>query len=134
MAETSDQSRLRDDHAPSRTRLKLLRDDGVRQSRSVDEECRVFTIISMAIALAAAAFGYLQARSFVQGKLRFVDAVHHFAVPLLAGLAAMLIASPVVWLLPLIGKGTAILFGLGVGAGVSSGARDIRKRIGSGTI
>ena len=28
----------------------------------------------------------------------------------------------------------AILFGLGVGAGVSSGARDIRKRIGSGTI
>lgn len=94
----------------------------------------MFTIVSMAIALAAAAFGYLQARSFVQGKLRFVDKVHHFAVPLLAGLAAMLIATPVVWLLPLIGKGTAILFGLGVGAGVSSGARDIRKRIGSGTI
>jgi hypothetical protein len=41
----------------------------------------------------------------------------------------MLIAAPVVWLLPLIGKGTAILFGLGVGAGVSSGAKDIRKRL-----
>jgi len=39
-----------------------------------------------------------------------------------------------VWLLPLVGTGTALLFGLGVGAGVSSGARDIRKRIGSGTI
>src|SRR5256885_1611934 len=114
--------------------LKLLRDRGVRRERSVDQECNVFMIISMAIAIAAAAFGYLQARSFVQGKLRFVDAVHHFTVPLLAGLAAMLIATPVVWLLPLIGKGTAILFGLGVGAGVSSGARDIRKRIGSGTI
>ena len=93
----------------------------------------MFMIISMAIALAVAAFGYLQAKSFVQSKLRFVDAVHHFAAPLLAAVAAILIATPVVWLLPLVGKGTAILFGLGVGAGVSSGARDIRKRIGGGT-
>ena len=92
----------------------------------------MFMIISMAIALAVAAFGYLQAKSFVQSKLRFVDAVHHFAAPLLAAVAAILIATPVVWLLPLVGKGTAILFGLGVGAGVSSGARDIRKRIGGG--
>ena len=92
----------------------------------------MFTIISMAIALAVGLFGYLQAKSFVQSKLRFVDAVHHFAAPLLAGLAAMLIASPVVWLLPLVGVKTAILFGLGVGAGVSSGARDVRKQIGSG--
>jgi hypothetical protein len=94
----------------------------------------MFTIISMAIAIAVAAIGYLQAKSFVQSKLRFVDAVHHFAAPLLAGLAALLVAMPIVWLLPLVGTGTAILFGLGVGAGVSSGARDIRKRIGSGTI
>jgi hypothetical protein len=86
----------------------------------------------MAIALTVAALGYFQAKSFVQGKLRFVDAVQHFAAPLIVGLAAMLIATPVVWLLPLVGKGTAILFGLGVGAGVSSGARDIRKRIGGG--
>lgn len=89
----------------------------------------MFTIISMAIALAVAVVGYLQAKSYVQSKLRFVDAIQHFAAPLIVGLAAMLIASPVVWLLPVIGKGTAILFGLGVGAGVSSGARDIRKRL-----
>jgi len=94
----------------------------------------VFTIISMAIALVVAGIGYWQAKSFVQSKLRFVDAVQHFAAPLIAGVAAILIATPVVWLLPLIGKGTAILFGLGVGAGVSSGAREIRKRIGSGTV
>lgn len=92
----------------------------------------MFMIISMAIAVAVAAFGYLQAKSFTQSKLRFVDAVHHFAAPILAAVAAILIATPVVWLLPLVGKGTAILFGLGVGAGVSSGARDIRKRIGGG--
>jgi hypothetical protein len=89
----------------------------------------MFTIISMAIAIAVAAIGYLQAKSFVQSKLRFVDAVQHFAAPLIAAVGAMLIAAPVVWLLPLIGKGTAILFGLGVGAGVSSGAKDIRKRL-----
>jgi hypothetical protein len=94
----------------------------------------VLTIISMAIAIAAAVVGYFQARSFVSGKLRFVDAAQHFAAPLLAGLAAMLVAAPVVWLLPLIGAKTAILFGLGVGAGVSSGAKEIRKQIGSGTV
>ena len=89
----------------------------------------MFTIISMVIAIAVAIAGYFQAKSFVQSKLRFVDAVQHFAAPLIAAVAAMLIAAPVVWLLPLIGKGTAILFGLGVGAGVSSGAKDIRKRL-----
>ena len=94
----------------------------------------MLTIISMAIAIAAAVAGYMQARSFVNSKLRFVDAVHHFAAPLLAGLVAMLIATPVVWLLPLIGAKTAILFGIGVGAGVSSGAKEIRKQIGSGTV
>ena len=91
-------------------------------------------IISTALAIAVAAFGYLTARGFVQGKLRFVDAVHHVAVPLLVGIGAMLIAAPVMWLLPFVGTKTAILFGLGVGAGVSSGARDIRRRIGSGTV
>ena len=89
----------------------------------------MFTILSMAIAVAVAVVGYLQAKSYVQNKLRFVDAVQHFAAPLIAAAAAMLVAAPVVWLLPLIGKGTAILFGLGVGAGVSSGAKDIRKRL-----
>ena len=89
----------------------------------------MFTIISTAIAIVVAVVGYLQAKSFVQSKLRFVDAVQHFAAPLIAAIGAMLIAMPVVWLLPLVGKGTAILFGLGVGAGVSSGAKDIRKRL-----
>ena len=94
----------------------------------------MLALISIAATAGATAFGYLQARSFVRGKLRFVDAVHGFAAPLLAGLAAMLIASPIVWLLPLVGEGTAILFGIAVAAGVSSGARDIRKRIGAGTV
>jgi hypothetical protein len=94
----------------------------------------VIELLSLAAAAGATAVGYLQARAFVRGKLRFVDAVHNFAAPLLAGLAAALIASPIVWLLPFVGTGTAVLFGVGVAAGVSSGARDIRKRIGAGTV
>ena len=94
----------------------------------------MLALLSIAATVGATAVGYLQARSFVRGKLRFVDGVHSFLAPLLAGLAAIIIASPIVWLLPLVGEGTAILFGIGVAAGVSSGARDIRKRIGAGTV
>lgn len=89
----------------------------------------MFMFIRIGIAIAVAIVGYLQAKGFVQTKLRFVDAAQHFAAPLIAAVVAMLVAAPVVWLLPLVGKGTAILFGLGVGAGVSSGAKDIRKRL-----
>ena len=94
----------------------------------------MFGLISLAMTVAATVFGYLFSRAFVTSKLRFVDAIHSFAAPLVAGLGAILVASPVVWLLPLVGEGTAILFGLGVAAGVSSGAREIRKRIGSGSV
>ncbi|HTL93924.1 MAG TPA: hypothetical protein VL157_00170 [Gemmatimonadaceae bacterium] len=36
-------------------------------------------------------------------------------------------ASPVVWFLPAVGTGAALLFGLAVGTGVAHGARDVRK-------
>ena len=93
----------------------------------------MFTIISMAIAIAVAVVGYMQARSFVQSKLRFVDAVHHFAAPLLAGLAAMLIATPVVWLLPLIGQDRDPLRPRRRRRCLVR-TPEIRKQIGSGTV
>ena len=49
----------------------------------------------------------------------------------LAGVGALVIATPVVWLLPLVGGGTALLFGGSVAMGAAAGARDIRKRIGA---
>lgn len=91
-------------------------------------------IIGTLIALAAAGIGYWQARKFTQNKLRFVDAVHKASAPLIAGLAFALLAWPVTWLLPIVGAGTAVLFGGGVAMGVAAGARDIRRRIGAGTI
>jgi hypothetical protein len=70
--------------------------------------------------------GYVRVRSFVRNRLRFVDAVQSRGAPVLAGAAAALAAAPVVWLLPVVGTGTALLFGAGVGLGVSHGARDVR--------
>jgi hypothetical protein len=90
------------------------------------------SLATVAIAGGSALFGYWQARQFTQNKLRYVDAVHKAIVPVLAGVAAVAIATPIVWLLPLVGGGTALLFGGGVAMGVSAGARDIRKRLPGG--
>lgn len=90
-----------------------------------------FGLAGFAITAAATLIGYWQAKQFTQNRLRFVDGVHKAGVPVLVGLAAACIAAPVVWFLPLVGTGTALLFGAGVGMGVSAGARDIRRRIGS---
>ena len=85
-------------------------------------------MLTLAIAVAAAAFGYIQTRSFVRRRLAYVDAVQSMVAPVLAGAAAFCVALPVAAVLPLIGGGTALLFGAGVGAGVSAGARDTRRR------
>jgi hypothetical protein len=84
--------------------------------------------IGFAASVAAAIFGYVQSRGFVRRRLAYVEAVHRARAPLLAGGAAGLLALPVVALLPLVGAGTALLFGVAVGAGVSAGARDTRRR------
>lgn len=71
--------------------------------------------------------GYARVRRFVRQRLRFVDAVQRPVAPVLAALAGVLTAAPVVWLLPVVGSGTALLFGAGVGLAVRHGARDVRK-------
>ncbi|HEX2077560.1 MAG TPA: hypothetical protein VHG08_07615 [Longimicrobium sp.] len=85
-------------------------------------------MITLALAIAASVFGYVQTRGFVRRRLMYVDAVHSGGAPLLAGVAAAAVAMPVVGILPLVGGGTALLFGAGVGAGVRAGARDTRRR------
>ncbi len=91
-------------------------------------------IITLAVAAAATFFGYTQSRRFVRNRLRFVDKVHGGGVPAIAGAAAMFVAIPVTAFLPLVGFGTALLFGIGVGTGVAAGRSDIRHhRVGSGS-
>jgi hypothetical protein len=87
-------------------------------------------LIGLAATGVAAVVGYMQSRRFVRDRLRFVDAVQKPATPIVAGVAATAVALPVVGLLPLVGVGTALLFGAGVGTGVAHGARDVRTGAG----
>lgn len=89
----------------------------------------MFELLALAASVAVAAIGYTQARAFVRERLRYVDAAQSGVAPILAGLGAAVVASPVVALLPFIGIGTAIAFGVSVGVGVANGQRDIRRAL-----
>ena len=80
-----------------------------------------------AIVVSAAAF--IQSRLYVRRRLQFVDAVHSPAAPIAAGGLALALALPIVWIVPFVGFGSALMFGAAVGLGVSRGARDVRKRL-----
>lgn len=84
-------------------------------------------LIGISITIAAVILGYMNSRRFVRTRLRYVDRAQRWTAPLLAGLGAALVATPVAWFLPLVGSGTAILFGIAVGAGVAQGARDVKR-------
>lgn len=80
-------------------------------------------LIVLGATLAGIAGSYLGTRNFVRERLRYVDAVHRRSAPVLAGLAAAAVAAPVVWVLPVVGGGSALLFGVAVGAGVNAGRK-----------
>ena len=89
----------------------------------------MFVILAYAARLAVTFVGFTQARTFVRERLRFVTAAQSGWAPILAGGGAMLVAAPIVALLPLVGTGTAVVFGLSVGFGVLNGQRDIRRAL-----
>jgi hypothetical protein len=88
-------------------------------------------LLGLFISFTVALVGFGISRRFVENRLRYVDAVQRPYAPFLAGAVAAFIAMPVAGLLPLITGWTAIIFGFGVFAGVASGAREIRRRIGA---
>ena len=92
----------------------------------------MFEIIGLIATVGAGALGYIQSRGFVRRRLKYVDAVQKGSAPVVAGLAAGAVALPVVVIVPLVGLGTAVLFGMGVAAGVAAGARDLRRRLSGG--
>ena len=89
----------------------------------------MFTLLAYAASLAVTFVGYSQARAFMRQRLRFTGAAQSMWAPVIAGVGAMVIALPVVALLPLVGTGTAIAFGASVGFGVANGQRDIRRNL-----
>ena len=88
-------------------------------------------LISTAVLVVSAAMGYGTARRFVSDRLRYVEGAHKPSVPVVVGVAAFLLALPVlslVSILPLIhlGGGAAIALGASVGLGVRAGSKDVR--------
>ena len=69
----------------------------------------------------AGVYGHMKSRSFVGRRLRYTDLVEKPALGLWTGVGATLLAAPVVAVLPVVGAGTAIAVGIGVGT---------RRRIG----
>ena len=84
-------------------------------------------LFTAGVAGAEGIFGHTQARSFVGRRLRFTSFVEKPALGVVAGVAAAVIAAPVVALIPVIGAGTALVFGAGVGTGAALGAQDAKK-------
>jgi hypothetical protein len=84
-------------------------------------------------AVVVSAFAYIQSRLYVRRRLQFVDAVHSPAAPFVAAGLALALAAPVVWIVPFVGAGSALMFGAAVGFGVARGARDVRKRLPHGS-
>ncbi len=84
-------------------------------------------MLGTVIALLAAWLGYGTARRFVRERLRYVDGALTTGAAIVAAVGATVVAWPVVWLLPLVGQGTAIAFGLAVGLGTRAGAHDVKS-------
>jgi hypothetical protein len=86
-------------------------------------------LLSFLVSTVLAIVGFAQARAFVTRRLRYVDAVHTKLAPIVAGVGAALLALPLVAIIPFLGVGTALSFGISVGAGVLAGSRDVRGRL-----
>lgn len=80
----------------------------------------------LAAAGAGMGISYVRIRDFVRDRLRFVDTAQRRATPWVAGFGAALAASPVVAFLPILGGGTAIVFGIVVGTAVKSGQKQVK--------
>lgn len=89
-------------------------------------------LVGLTAAAGAAGFGYVRSKTFVARRLRYVDAVQSPAAPIVAGAAATAIAAPVVWVLPIVGAGTALVFGIATAIGTRAGVKQIRRAISPG--
>jgi len=87
----------------------------------------IAALATATLATGAAGAGYVGSKRFVKQRLRFVDQIQKPGVAVAVGTVAALAALPVVALLPFVGGGTALLFGVAVGAGTRAGARQIRN-------
>ena len=87
----------------------------------------MFGLIAAGIAGAAGVVGHIKSRHFVGQRLRYTKVVEKPALGLWVGVGTMVVAAPIVALLPIVGAGTAIALGAGVGTGVALGVGDAKE-------
>jgi len=87
----------------------------------------MFELIGLGIAGVVTVVGHVKSRKFVGRRLRFTSIVEKPGISIAVGVAAAVVAAPIVAVLPLVGTGTALLFGAGVGTGVALGAKDTKE-------
>ena len=87
----------------------------------------MFTMIAAGVAGVTGVFGHIRSRRFVGQRLRYTKLVEKPALGLWAGVGAMVVAAPLVAVLPIVGAGTAIAIGAGVGTGVALGVKDSKE-------
>lgn len=87
----------------------------------------MFELIAAGIAGVTGVYGHLASRKFVGKRLRYTNLVEKPLLGLWAGVATTVVAAPIVALLPVVGAGTAIVAGLGVGTGVALGVKDTKS-------
>lgn len=87
----------------------------------------MFGFIGFVLGLGISWFGYSTARRFVRERLRYVEAAQTPFAAVVAGVGALLIAWPLVAILPFVGGGTAIGFSLGTALGARAGADDVKR-------
>ena len=87
----------------------------------------MFAFLAGALTVAAGIVGFAFARNFTVRRLRYVDGVRNPIWPWVIGLIAAVLAAPVMWILPLVGAGTAAIFGITTGRGAASGVKAIRS-------
>jgi hypothetical protein len=87
----------------------------------------MFELLALGIAGVAGAFGHVKSRRFVGKRLRYTNVVETPGLGLWAGVGATVLAAPVVAILPIVGAGTAIVIGAGVGTGVALGVKDTKS-------
>jgi hypothetical protein len=85
--------------------------------------------VTTVVTVGVAAVGYVQARRFVSKRLRYVDKAQNPIVPVVAGLGAFAVMTPVAILLPFVVPMTAIAFGLAVGFGTRSGVKSFSRAL-----
>ncbi len=84
-------------------------------------------LLAAGIAGAVGLYGHIKSRKFVGQRLRYTSLVEKPALGLFAGVGAVIVAAPIVALLPVVGAGTAIAIGAGIGTGVALGVKDSKN-------